>query len=180
MSADYVVFPNGTAYQAAIEINDTASYQFASIGLMGENVPVNVGNVNLSGEKCSVCTYAWNRPWGSPASITFEPGNYTVSYIAPLNNNDLQASFEVPYNVNVTIPQEFDIRNPLLAGISTGANVTRHPDNSTTVQWNKILSFDLRFYDQSHEELLYFFLQVLVIIAIVMLLPFLINRKGNE
>ena len=180
MSADYVVFPNGTAYQAAIEITDTANYQFASLGLIGENVPVNVGSVNLSGENCSVCTYNWSRPWGGPASITFERGNYTVYYVAPLKDNDLQASFEVPYNVNVTIPQEFDVRNPLLAGISMGANVTRHPDNSTTVQWNKTLSFDLRFYDQSHEELLYFFLQVLVIIAIVMLLPFLISRKGNE
>jgi hypothetical protein len=175
-----MIFPNGTAYQAAIEITDTASYQFASLGLMGENVPLNAGNVNLSGENCSVCTYTWNRPWGSPASIAFEQGNYTVAYIAPLNDNDLHASFEVPYNVNVTIPQEFDVRNPLLAGISMGANVTRHPDNSTSVQWNKTLSFDLRFYDQSHEELLYFFLQVLVIIAIVMLLPFLISRKGNE
>ena len=175
-----MVFPNGTAYQAAIEINDTASYQFANPGLLGENVPVTPGNVNLSGENCSVCTYTWNRPWGGPVSITFERGNYTVMYIGPLKDNDLQASFEVPYHVNVTIPQEFDVRNPLLAAISMGANVTRHPDNSTTVQWNKTVSFDLRFYDQGHEELLYFFLQVLVILAIVMLLPFLMSRKKGE
>ena len=113
-------------------------------------------------------------------AITFERGNYTVSYVSPLRDNHLLVSFKSPYHVNITLPQEFDVRNPLLAGISPGANITRYPDNSTLIQWNKTLSVDLRFYDQNRETLLFFFLQFLGIIAFVMLLPFLLTMKKKE
>ncbi len=146
---------------------------------MGENVPVTVGDVTISGN-CSPCNYNWSRPWGQVPAITFPKGNYTVSYIAPLRNNDIQATFVKPYQVNVTIPGELDIRNPLLAGISSGANVTRYADNSTSVRWNKSYSFDLRFYSKGQEELLYFFLQFMVIIAVVLLLPFVISMRRRE
>jgi len=146
---------------------------------MGENVPVTVGDVTISGN-CSPCTYNWSRPWGQVPAITFARGNYTIVYIAPLKNNDLQATFTKPYQVNVTIPGEFDVRNPLLAGISSGANVTRYPDNSTSVRWNKSYSFDLRFYSKGQEELLFLFLQFLVIIGVVLLLPFVISVRRRE
>jgi len=113
-------------------------------------------------------------------AITFERGNYTVSYVSPLRDNHLQASFKSPYHINISLPQEFDVQNPLLAGISPGANVTRYPDNTTLIQWNETLSVDLRFYDQGRETLLYFFLQFLGIIAVVMLLPFLITMRKKE
>jgi hypothetical protein len=35
----------------------------------------------------------------------------------------------------------------------------------------------LRFYDEGHEQLLYFFLQFLGIIAVVLLVPFFISMK---
>jgi hypothetical protein len=109
--------------------------------------------------------------------ITFERGNYIVSFTSPLRDNHLQASFKNPYNVTITLPQEFDVRNPLLAGISPGANVTRFLNNTTIIRWNKTQSVDLRFYDAGRETLLYFFLQFMGIIAIVMLLPFILTMK---
>jgi hypothetical protein len=112
--------------------------------------------------------------------MTFEQGSYTISYVSPLRDNHLQASFKSPYHVNITLPQEFDVQNPLLSGFSPGASVTRYPDNTTLIQWNKTLSVDLRFYDQGRETLLYFFLQFMVIIAVVMLLPFLITMRKRE
>ncbi|MFA4860565.1 DUF5803 family protein [Methanoregula sp.] len=176
LSADYQIFPNGTAYRASVDIAEVSRYEFAETGFMGENVPVTVGNVNLSGN-CSPCSYNWSRPWGQVPAITFPKGNYTVTYIAPLKNNNLQATFTKPYLVNVSVPAEFDVRNPLLAGISSGANVTRLTDNSTTISWNKSYSFDLRFYSKGQEELLYMFLQFLGIIALVLLLPFIIGMR---
>jgi hypothetical protein len=84
--------------------------------------------------------------------------------------------------VNVTLPQEFDVRNPLLAGISPyGATVTRHDDNTTTVIWNKTSSFDLRFYDPGREELLYFFLQMMAILVVVfVVIPYVMMRTGRQ
>ena len=94
---------------------------------------------------------------GRPQTITFSKGNYTVSYTGPLRDNHLQGVFDKPYHVNVTIPQEFDVRNPLLAGLSNGANVTRFSDNTTLVQWNRSYAFDLRFYDETREQTPVFF-----------------------
>ena len=180
MSADYQVFPNGTAYQASIEINDTSRYEFADIGFMGENVPLTVGDVRLTANGTSVA-FNQSTPWGQPQSITFTKGNYTVSYIAPLRDNHLQGVFEKPYNVNVTIPQEFDVRNPLLAGLSTGANVTRFSDNTTLVQWNRSYTFDLRFYDETREQLLYFFLQFMgILIVVLVVIPYVLSMKKSE
>jgi Family of unknown function (DUF5803) len=180
LSADYTVLPNGTAYNASVEITGASEYVFADVGIMGENVPVQVGNVQLSGN-CSPCTYNWSMPWGAPSSITFTKGNYTVSYLAPLQDNTLQGTFDSPYQVNVTIPEEFDVRNPLLAGISQGATLTRHGDNTTTVQWNNTATFNVRFYDTGHEELLWFFLQFMgILVLILVVIPWLLSLKKAE
>jgi hypothetical protein len=180
LSADYWIFPNGTAYQASIEINDTSRYEFADIGFMGETVPLMVGDVHLMANGTSV-EFNQSTPWGRPQAITFTPGNYTVSYIAPLRDNHLQGVFEKPYNVNVTIPQEFDVRNPLLAGLSTGANVTRFFDNTTLVQWNRSYTFDLRFYDETREQFLYFFLQFMgILIVVLVVIPYILSLKRSE
>ena len=174
------MLPNGTAYRAAIEVTDVSRYEFADTGLMGENVPVQVADVQLSGN-CSPCRFNWSRPWGAPSSITFQKGNYTISYLAPLRDNNLQATYHKPYHVNVTIPQEFDVRNPLLAGISQGATVTRHDDNTTAVEWNKTLTFNVRFYDPFREELLWFFIQIMGILVLVLaVIPYIMSRKKSE
>jgi hypothetical protein len=180
LSADYRIFSNGTAYQVSIDINDTSRYEFADIGFMGENVPITVGEVNLTADGVPA---AFNRStaWGRPQAITFLMGNYTVSYVAPLRDNHLQGVFEKPYHVNVTIPQEFDVRNPLLAGLSTGANVTRFSDNTTLVQWNRSYAFDLRFYDETREELLYFFLQFMgILVVVLVVIPYLLSMKRPD
>jgi hypothetical protein len=153
---------------------------FADTDVLGENIPVAVTNVTLIAENGTAVDFNWTTPWNAPSSIIFPKGNYTVGYIAPLNNNQLQESYLSPYNVSVTMPGEYDVRNPLLAGLSQGANVTRLPDNSTQVLWNQTLSFDLRFYDQAREDLLYLFAEFMVILAAILLLPFFLTRKPPE
>jgi hypothetical protein len=181
LSADYVILPNGTAYQASIEIADASRYEFVDSGMLGEPVPLNVRDIQLSGN-CSPCRFNITGPsfTSNIKALTFERGNYTVSYTSPLQDNHLQTSFRNPYHVNITLPQEFAVQNPLLAGISPGANVTRLMDNTTLIQWNQTTSVDLRFYDNDREALLYFFLQFMGILAVVMLLPFLITRRNKE
>jgi hypothetical protein len=180
LSADYRIFPNGTAYLASIEINDTSRYEFADIGFMGENVAIAVGGINLTANG-SPAAFNHSTPWGRPQAITFPKGNYTVSYIAPIRDNHLQGVYEKPYHVNVTIPEEFDVRNPLLAGLSTGANVTRFSDNTTLVQWNRSYAFDLRFYDEAREQFLYFFLQFMgILVVVLVVIPYILSMKRSE
>ncbi len=179
LSADYRIFPNGTAYQAFIEINDTSRYEFAEVGILGESVPLVAGDINLTANG-SPAPFNKTSSWGRPQAITFTKGNYTISYIAPLRDNHLQGVFLKPYNVTVSVPQEFDVRNPLLAGLSTGANVTRFSDNTTLVQWNRSFSFDLRFYDETREQLLYFFLQFMgILVVVLIIIPYILSLKKS-
>jgi len=147
---------------------------------MGESVPLPVSGINLT-ENGTPAPFNSSAPWGRPAFITFAKGNYTVAYAAPLRDNHLQGVFLKPYRVNVSLPAEFDIRNPLLAGLSTGANVTRFPDNTTLVQWNRTYSFDLRFYDEGREQLLYFFLQFMgILVLVLVVIPYLVSLKRPD
>jgi hypothetical protein len=150
---------------------------FADTDILGENLPVAVTNVTLIADNGTQVDFNWTNPWSAPSSISFPKGNYTVTYIAPLTNNQLQGAYLSPYNVSVTLPAAYDVRNPLLAGLSQGANVTRLADNSTQVSWNQTLSFDLRFYDQAREDLLYLFAEFMVILAAILLLPFFLTRQ---
>lgn len=147
---------------------------------MGENVPITVGDVNLTANGMQV-PFNHTTSWGRPHTITFEKGNYTVSYSAPVRDNHLQGVFNKAYHVNVTIPQEFSVQNPLLAGLSTGANVTKLPDNTTLVEWNRTYSFDIRFYDETREQLLYFFLQFMAILVLILVvIPYILSMKKPE
>lgn len=147
---------------------------------MGENVPITVGDVNLTVNGTPV-EFNESTAWGRPHAISFPKGNYTVSYSAPLRDNHLQGVFQKPYLVNVTLPEEFHVQNPLLAGLSNGANVTRFSDNTTLVQWNRSYAFDLRFYDETREQLLYFFLQFMVILIVVLVvIPYVMSMKRPE
>ena len=147
---------------------------------MGENVPITVGDVNLTANGTPV-EFNESTPWGRPHAISFPKGNYTVSYIAPLRDNHLQGVFQKPYHVNVTLPEEFNVQNPLLAGLSNGANVTRFSDNTTLVQWNRSYAFDLRFYDETREQILYFFLQFMAILVVVLVvIPYVMSMKRPE
>jgi hypothetical protein len=172
MTAEYSVLPNGTAYHAAFDAADASGYSFTETGILGERVPVKVANVTLSGA-CSECNYTWK----SDSEITFPRGNYTISYDGPIRENHIQGTFNKPYDVMVFLPPEFSVSNPLLAGLSHGAVVTKLEDNRTRIQWNTTLSFDLRFYDANREALLYLFGNFWLVIAIVLLLPFLLTMR---
>lgn len=180
MSAEYTVFPNGTAYKAELEITDTEGYTFADMGFMGEDVPLTVGDVQLTRNN-ETAPFTWSRPWGAPSSISFEKGNYSVIFIAPLRDNNLNGAYKKPYNVTVILPEELRVDNLLLAGLSNGANVTRHADNTTTVEWKKAYMFDLRFYTRGQEDLLWFFLQFLgILVLILVVIPYALSRGGED
>lgn len=169
------MLPNGTAFNASVEVDGADRFDFYELGVLGERIPIKAGSIGLTGA-CSPCLYNTS----GVSAITFGKGNYTVSYTAPLRDFHLQAAFDKQYRVNVSLPPEFDVRNPLMAGISPGHTITGEYDNSTTVSWNRTTAIDLRFYDRNRESLLYLFGNFWIIIAVVLLMPFLLMRKRNE
>lgn len=166
---------NGSAYHASVEVAGSDRFEFYEFGVLGERIPIKAANITISGN-CSPCRFNQS----GTSAITYEKGNYTVNYTAPLRDFHLQAMFEKPCSVNVTLPEGFDVRNPLLAGISQGGTIVSGEDNSTTVMWNRTTSVDLRFYDRTREDLLYLFGNFWLIIAVVLLVPFILTiRRKN-
>jgi hypothetical protein len=175
LHAEYHILPNGTAYNASIDVAGAQKFEFFETGMLGERIPQKVSNIEVAGN-CSPCLFNMS----GASSITFPQGNYTIRYMAPLRDFHLMAGFERPYSVNISLPREFDVRNPLLAGMNPGAVIISERDNSTTVQWNRTTSVDLRFYDQNRETLLYLFGNFWIIIAVVLLLPFMITVRRKQ
>ena len=79
------------------------------------------------------------------------------------------------------LPQNFSVQNPLLAGLSNGANVTRKADNSTMINWTNTYSYDLRFYSQSQQDILFFFLQFMgILIVVLVIIPYVLSMRQEE
>lgn len=150
-------------------------FEFYELGVLGERVPVRVTDIRLAGN-CSPCTFSMS----GPSAITFPKGNYSVSYTAPFRDYHLQAVFDEPHRVNVTIPEGFDVTNPLIAGISPGGTIVKGYGNSTTVTWERTSAIDLRFYDKNRETILYLFGNFWIIIAIVLLVPFFLTMRRKD
>jgi hypothetical protein len=112
--------------------------------------------------------------------ISFPKGNYTIHYTGPIRDNHLQGTFDRPYWVEVVIPADYDVRNPLLGVISPGGTITPVDNSSISVVWNGTRSFELRFYDQERESLLYLFGNFWIVIAVVLLLPFVITWRRKK
>jgi len=176
LTAEYQVFPNGTAYQGSVQVENTDRFEFAEVGLLGERIPVPVTGISLSGD-CSPCTFTMS----DRSIITFPAGNYTVRYTGPITQNHLVVAFPEPYRVVVKIPPGLDVRNRLLGVINpAGAVVSDEKDGSLLVTWNSTRSAELRFYTPDRELWLTWFSQFWIIIAIVLLLPFFLTRKKKS
>jgi len=171
LCADFRVLPDGTTYQAAVEVTGS-EYGFWMQGLLGERVPLAVDDVQVIGASGQVEYRKVNA-----ATIAFPAGNYTIRYRAPIRDNHIQAVFDEPYSVTVHLPPGLDVQNPLLGLISPGGRVTEEENGSITIRWDRAPYVEVRFYDPGREILLNTFGTIWMIAAIVLLLPYLLSRR---
>lgn len=177
-TARYAIFPNGTAYEAEIFIGNATGYEFYEAGVLGERNPLKVTNVRVTGE-CDPCTF--NRTGPLDSILTVPPGNHTIHFQGPIRDFHLQGTFDQLYLVEVALPDNYNLENPLLGMISPGGTIIREGNTSRSVQWNGTRSFELRFYDTGREELLYLFGNFWIVIAVVLLMPFVFSwRKRRQ
>ena len=175
LSATYQVLPNGSAYYGTIQVEKSTGYQFFETGQLGERVPVKVSNVSLSGE-CAPCSFNMS----GDTSISYPEGNYTISYQGQVEENHLVASYDNPYNVTVNLPEGLDVRNPFLGVISPGGVATLVNNTSVDIVWTGVKSIEIRFYDQPRESLLYLFGNFWLIIAFVLLTPYVLSMRRKK
>ena len=138
---------------------------------MGERVPLAVSNISLM-QNGTNATYTTERE-----GIRFARGNYSVQYEGRITGNAFQTLYSDPVQVRVILPERYRVDNPLLTSLQpAGANIT-HDQNETVITWDKARYLDIRFYDANQESLLSIFGQFWLIIAVVLLLPFVLSRS---
>lgn len=170
LSADYSVYPNGTAYHAAVEVDGRDTYEFTDPGLLGEAIPEQVWNISVRNASCDPCPFSYVRPY----VIAFVKSNYTIEYDGQIRDNRLHDTFDIPYSVSVRIPEGFDVRNPFLGSVSRDANITGEIDGSLLITWEETELVECRFYDPARELMLVTFGTLWATVAIVLLVPYLI------
>jgi len=157
-------------------VENADRFEFTETGLLGERIPIKVTGVSLSGD-CAPCTFSWS----DRSVITFPKGNYTVRYNGPIVQNHMVVSFSEPYRVVVNVPPGLDVRNRFIGAISPpDATVSEQKDGSLLVTWNATRSAELRFYPPERENWLAWFGQFWIIVAIVLILPFLLSRRKGS
>lgn len=176
LDGSFAVLQNGSVYRGTIPLVDEETYAFTEPGFLGERVPLRVSDVRLLQEDREVPV-----TWSRPTEIKFPKGNYTLEYSAPVKENHLVFTYQEPSAVEIRIPASFRVDNPLLGMVSMGGAVSRGQDNVTVIHWNATRNAEVRFYDEGRETLLSFFAQFWVVIAVVLLMPYLLTwRRKRE
>jgi len=170
LNVTYLVADDGAGYHAVASVNGTDRYEFMQSGALGEQVPLKVTNVSLFQEGRNT-TYTEDR-----AGIKFPTGNYSITYDGGISGNSFQSQLPEAGFVSVILPDRYKVDNPLLTSIQPSGSHVNRSMNQTVITWDKTRYFDIRFYDVNQENLLGIFIQFWLIIAVMLLLPFLFSR----
>jgi len=170
LNVTYQVADDGTRYHAVATVNATDRYEFMQSGALGEQVPLKVTNITLIQNGVN-STFTEER-----GGIRFPAGNYSITYDGQISGNTFQSQLPEPGLVSIILPDRYKVDNPLLTSIQPGGSHLNRSPNQTVVTWDKVRYFDIRFYDANQENLLGIFTQFWLIIAVMLLLPFLFSR----
>lgn len=162
---------DGKAYTATVVLNQTERYELVESGMLGERIPLEVANLTVRNETALVSV----TPDRGVLSLPL--GNYTLEYEGKITGNTLQMLFTAPANVSVHLPYPFRVGNPLLTSLQPSGSTTIAGNNTTRIDWSQVRSIELRYYEENQENLLYLFAQFWLIIAVVMLVPYLVSRE---
>ena len=170
-AAVFTIAENGTSYAAVIDLNQTDTYSFMEIGVLGEQIPAEVTEVRLYNASGNVSFQK------DQARITFPEGNYTISYNGTIKDAHLLMSLPDLTTADLHLPAVLDVRNPLLGQVSPGGKISVDDLGRVSIHWDRTGYIEVRFYDQTRESLLYLFANIWGVVAIVLLTPYLLMRR---
>lgn len=173
LDAGYYVADNGSVFHAEVEIEDVSGYEFFEPGMLGEKVSVDATNISLTDSSGSKAEF--EEGWDG---ITFDQGNYTISYDQEFDNKDFRVMMDRSYNITLHLPSNYGVSNPLLGSVSTGGTVNSS-DNFTDISWEMKRYAEVRFYDSFQEKMLYAFGSFWIVLVIIFLIPYIIARRKH-
>lgn len=173
-AAVFTIAENGSSYTAVIDLNQTDTYPFMETGVLGEQIPAQVTNVSLSNASGDV-------PFQhDQTKITFPEGNYTISYQGTVRDDHLLMALPDLTSADVHLPAGLDVRNPLIGQVSPGGKTSIDDQGLVSIHWDRTTYVEVRYYDPTRESVLYLFANIWVVVAIVLLTPYLLTRRRQR
>ena len=176
--ATLVVADDRTTYQAQVSGYGIDTYAIIKPGFLGEQEVVEAVNVTITSldDPSVLVSYTEDR-----GIYRFNHGNYTISYEAPVITNEISLSFLSPVDIIAIFPPGADLSSPLLATMQPMASSLEiQPNNSTVAAWKHVRQMSVRFSDEKQVHLLWMFVQFLIIVAVMMLLPFFFAPREEK
>jgi hypothetical protein len=173
-----VITDDRTTYLATAIGYGIERYAITEPGFLGETVAAIVANVTITSldDEALIVFYTEKR-----GEYRFNPGNYSISYDAPVRANGISLSFIDAVDITAILPPGANLSNRLLATMRPMASsIEAMPDNSTVAIWNNVRHMSVRFSDERQVQLLWYFAQFLLIVAIILLFPFFIAPKREK
>jgi len=173
-----VITDDRETYLATIIGYGIERYAITKPGFLGEIIPAEVANVTITSRDDPALIVLYTEKRGE---YSFKPGNYTISYDAPVIANGISLSFIDAVDITAIFPPGADLSNRMLATMQPMASSMEiMPNYTTIVTWNNVRHMSVRFSDDRQVQLLWLFAQFLIIIAIFMLLPFFFAPKTEK
>jgi len=173
-----IITDDRTRYLATAIGYEMGRYAITEPGFLGETVAAEVANVTITSFDNPALVVAYTEKRGE---YQFPPGNYSISYDAPIIANGISLLFVDPVDITAIFPPGADLSNRMLATIHPmPSSLEIMPNNSTTAIWNNVRSMSIRFSDEHQVKLLWLFFQFLIIVAVIMLMPFFLAPKEEK
>ena len=167
-----------TTYLTTVIGHGIERYAITEPGFLGETIAAKAANVTITSLDDPALLVPYTEKRGE---YRFSPGNYSISYDAPVITNAISLSFIDAVDVTAIFPLGADLSNRMLATMQPMASSLEvMPDNSTVVTWTNVRYMSVRFSDEQQVQLLWLFAQFMLIIAIILLVPFFFAPKTEK
>ncbi len=161
-TATYTVSENGTLLFAEAYLINQDSYLLVQPGFLGEDAAATgIRNLTLTAENGTII-----EPVKKSEKLSFPKGNYTLTYIAKIENGLIYAKYPAAYNVTVTLPNPYTTGHLILGNVNGGGVITK-TDNATTVTYTAKKAVSLTFFDKGREPMLYIFVAGWLVLLLI-------------
>jgi len=173
-TAEYTVSPDGKTVSVVVTLENQESFDIKNAGLFGDSAIKDVTNLKLVRSDGTVVT-----PKNNNGTYTFDKGNYTLTYTAPIENYTIYGKYPAKYNVKIIIPAPYDTGHVILGTVQNNGQITKEGTN-TVVTYKDTDKVQVTFYENIRVTILYIFLAVWGAVCIGILIWYLHIRKRNR
>jgi len=172
--AEYTVSPDGKTVSVVATLENQESFDIKNAGIFGDSKIKDVTNLQLLREDGTPVT-----PKENNGTYTFEKGNYTLTFTAPIENNTIYSKYPAKFNVRIVLPEPYETGHVILGTVQNFGTVSKEGTN-TVVTYTDTDKIQVTFYENIRVSILYIFLGIWGAVCLGVLIWYLHLRKKRK